>query len=162
MLSELFKQLDTLTHESNRERTEEGVPTITVAEFRVVGQMALWEADLGLDLAATHDLDAFVRAEYWTQKRFEELLGRHGLILDEQSELIWMPQETAYQTIYQGRWVTGMVAQPEYVLISKARTAPQKNRSLLIEYIAQRASDLFFTLAETYKLDLEGLMQDDI
>lgn len=161
MLLRLFKELDTLVAEANRERDEEGLPRLGRSEFRVVGQMALWEQNVGLDLAATHDVDLFFTGSHWVQRRFEELLARAKLVLDDQSELIWMPEDTAYETLYEGPWVTAKVAQPEYVMISKARMAPRKNRTLLVEYLAKGASDLFFELAEAHGLDLEALVRDD-
>ena len=71
-----------------------------------------------------------------------------------------MPAETGYDDLYRGRWVTATVAQPEYVLISKARTAPRKNRNLLLEYVAKGGSALFFALAERHGVDLDALVRD--
>ena len=43
-------------------------------------------------------------------------------------------------------------------LISKALKAPEKNRNILIEYLAKNPTDNFFMLAEKYKVNLESFV----
>jgi len=87
-------------------------------------------------------------------KKLDELLKAEGKILDPDWQQIWMPEETEYDNFYRGKFVTALIAQPEYVLISKALKAPAKNRALIVEYLANAASKKFETLAEKYKVDL--------
>ncbi|MFH1223122.1 MAG: hypothetical protein V1647_02115, partial [Pseudomonadota bacterium] len=61
--------------------------------------------------------------------------------------------------ILKGKIVSGYIAESEYVLISKALKAPQKNRVLILEYIAKGPSELFFQLAVKYKLNLKDFVK---
>jgi hypothetical protein len=121
----------------------------------VLGQAALLEAALPLRLAATRDVD--VRADYddAVRRKFESLLAAQGRDLDPVGHEAWMPRETRYEEIFRGRFVRLMLADPEAVLISKARSAARKNRRLLTEYLALGPSDRFFELAAKYQIDLE-------
>ena len=66
-----------------------------------------------------------------------------------------MPRETRYDLLYKGTYVDAAVADPDAVLISKARKAPEKNKALITEYLAKGASERFFELAQKYAVDLE-------
>ncbi len=160
MLLKLFIKLDRLVHEENLERRNLGTFEINSSEIKIVGQMALMEAGLDLNLAATQDVDAFVKADYWVQKRFENLLVEIHKVYDDESEFIWMPAETAYRVLFAGKWVTAKVAEPEYVLVSKALKAPRKNKNLIVEYLAKGASPRFWELAQKYCLDLDGILNN--
>ncbi len=52
----------------------------------------------------------------------------------------------------------GFIAEADFVFIAKAIKAPEKNRPLLTEFIAEGASDRFFKLADRYKVNLEALL----
>jgi hypothetical protein len=158
MLIDLFAKLDRLIAEENVERRDVGTTEIPRADIRVVGQMALIEAAIDLDLAATQDLDAFLAGDYWIQKRLEQLLAEVGMTFDDTSDLIWMPSETEYIELYAGRFVRASRAKVEYVLLSKAHKAPRKNAPLIIEYLAKDPSDLFWSLVATYNVDLQGIV----
>ena len=69
-----------------------------------------------------------------------------------------MPEETEYDLVFDGRWVRGFVAQPDFVLLSKALKAPEKNHPLIVELLATGASTRFYDLAERYELDLEQFL----
>jgi hypothetical protein len=57
-----------------------------------------------------------------------------------------------------GPFVRLLLAEPEAILLSKAIKAPDKNRALITEYLAQGASDRFLELAKKYNLDLEQFL----
>ena len=66
-----------------------------------------------------------------------------------------MPDETEYQMFYKGQCMDGFLAHPDDILISKALKAPQRNRNLMISYLAQGASKKFLNLVKKYHLDLK-------
>ena len=160
MLKEVFAQLDARLEAENSGRRSAGGHLLPRAVFRVLGQTALIEARLDLELAATMDVDAFAQPSDWIiTQAFNEVLKSTGQHWDPHSGEIWMPQETEYLPLYSGRCVDAMVARPEYVLISKALKAREKNRNLIIEYLSKSPSDLFVGLAQKYQLDLEWFVQ---
>jgi hypothetical protein len=61
----------------------------------------------------------------------ERLLGKNGKVLDPHGHEVWMPRETRYDPLYQGRYVEALVADPDAVLISKALKAPEKNKPMI-------------------------------
>ena len=104
------------------------------------------------------DVDVFADYEYPVKKRFEALLKENGKVLDPVGHEAWMPPETEYAEFFKGIWVHATLAKTEYIMLSKAKKAPQKNEALIAEYIATGASDLFFGLAKKYKIDLESFV----
>jgi hypothetical protein len=117
--------------------------------------MALLEAGSSLTLANTKDVDVRANYEYSAQREFERILEKKGLILDHVGHEAWMPRETRYISLFEGRYVTLLAADQDAVLISKAKKAPGKNAALIREYLSQGASDRFFELAEKYEVELE-------
>ncbi|MCA9619598.1 MAG: hypothetical protein KC731_11250 [Myxococcales bacterium] len=91
-------------------------------------------------------------------RQFEALLETAGKVLDPHGAEVWMPNETEYRLVYDGVYVRGMIAEPDYVLLSKAKKAPAKNRALLIEALAAGPSQRLLDLAKRYDVDLEALL----
>lgn len=131
---------------------------IRPCSIRLLGQMALLEADLPLTLVATHDFDVYADFDWAVRKEFEALLAKRGRVLDPLGDEVWMPAETQYDLVFEGRWIRGFVAQPDFVFLSKAMKAPEKNRALIVEVLATGASPRFLELAERYSLDLEQFL----
>lgn len=155
MLRTVVKQLDQWFIEQAEQAQEEALPAPKKCRIRLLGQMALLEAGSALTLANTKDVDVRANYEYSAQKKFERLLEKKGLILDPVGHEAWMPRETRYISLFEGRYVTLLAADQDAVLISKAKKAPRKNAALIREYLSQGASDRFFALAEKYEVDLE-------
>ena len=134
---------------------EQGLPAPTPCTIRLVGQMALLEANIGLTVLATQDVD--VRADYDDSVRveFQRLLAGLNLVLDPLGHEAWMPKETNYAPMFEGVYVTLLAADVDAVLVSKASKAPKKNSALIVEYLARGASERFFSLAAIYDVDLE-------
>jgi hypothetical protein len=153
-LPDLFLALDQWVARENVRGPAEGTPTHKKCKIRVLGQAALFNADLGLTLTATQDLDAYADYDWAVQQELERLLAKEGKILDPHGHEIWMPRETQYAPVYEGTYVDAFVADPDAVLISKACKAPEKNKALIIEYLAKGASERFFELAKKYAVDL--------
>lgn len=155
MIKQVFTELDAWAVKKNIEFIHEGLMPIKPCYIKVLGQEALIEANIDLNLSATMDVDVYSNYEYSIKAKFEELLNIKGKILDPDGEKIWMPKETEYQEIFKGSVINGYIAKVEYVLISKALKAPEKNKILLIEYLAKGPSKLFFDLVRKYKVKLE-------
>lgn len=158
MLKKVFGKLDQKITEYNNEARESGSALLSACYIKVVGQSALLEAQLDLQLSVTSDVDAYTDAVYWIKQKFNSLLGEYKKHLDPHSEEVWMPDETIYNLIYEGRYLQGYIAQAEYVLFSKAMKSPQKNRDLLLEYLSKSPSDLFFDLSEKYNFDIKAFL----
>jgi hypothetical protein len=138
MLMGVFQKLDRWIDEENQIRHEDGLLLYPSCEIKVVGQTALIEAKIDLALRATVDVDVFANYDF----------------LDPVGHEAWMPKETQYTIFFEGTWVKAYLAKPEYIILSKAKKAPDKNRNLIIEYLASSPSKSFFKLAEAYQIDL--------
>ncbi len=158
-LLKIFQKLDEKVTKVNREFREDSSPEIPRFYIKILGQTALIEAHLGLNLFATIDVDAYANFNWLAKTLFADLLLQHHLVFDELSSEIWMPEETEYVHIFRGDNFDGYIAQHEYVLISKLLKAPEKNLNIIIEYIAKKPSDLFFKMCQKYKIDLKELLK---
>ena len=158
MLKGVCKELDKWLEGENRERLQAGTPTLR-CELYIIGQAALLEARLGIKIAATMDVDLHKQLHGAVRQKLDELLAAHGKKIDPVGHEAWMPEETEFNLIHDGKIVKSYVAQPEYVLISKAKMAPTKNRNLIVEYIGTNPTPLFLKLAKKYKIDLEGFLK---
>ena len=154
MLKVVFAALDRWCLAENANRVEMGALRLRPFEVKVLGQTALIEQHVKLPLVATHDVDAYANFDYTAMREFERLLLRRHRVFDRHSQEIWMPKETRYNVLFRGKIVTGKVARPEYVLLSKAIKAPRKNAELMRAYLRGKPSRVFVKLAETYNLDL--------
>jgi hypothetical protein len=157
VLKGVFEELDDWIIEENRMAIEQSAIPIDKCEFKVVGQAALLEARLDLSIAATGDLDVFVKVRYEVIEKLNVILKPKGMVYDILSSQIWMPDETEYTDIYSGEFVTATRALPEYILVSKAKHAARKNRDLIMQYLASGPPDRFFDLCEKYEIALDKL-----
>jgi len=155
MLVEIARKLDRWIVDQNVLLVEEGLLRHAACSIRLLGQSALIEANLGLRLLATRDVD--VRADYDDAVRLEfaRLLALAGRELDPLGHEVWMPRETRYAELFRGKFVHLLLAEPEAVLLSKALKAPVKNKQLITQYLSTIANERFFELARKYRVDLE-------
>jgi len=159
MLKPVFEKLDQWIDGENEVSSEQGSPSISAVEIIVIGQTALMEARLSISIATTMDVDTYNQFEYRVKVKFEELLKLEGRSLDPVGHEAWMPEETEYKKLYEGAWVQGSIAEPVYVILSKAKMAPKKNKNLIIEYLG--SSDLdqrIFALGEKYKVNFSDFL----
>ena len=89
-----------------------------------------------LNLIQTGDMDAKLRMDYFVKKTLLELLQANGLVYDEDSHLIWIPQNAKTIELFQFNNIEVKLIDAESALLSKAICAPQKNRQLIREAIA--------------------------
>jgi hypothetical protein len=158
MLSAVAAGLDAWILAQNLLARAEGLPSLRPCRIRVLGQSALLEGSTQLHLNVTNDVDVYADYEHAVEVEFRRLLALQGRELDPVGHEIWMPKETRYRELFRGEYVTMLVADAEAVLVSKALKAPAKNRALLVEYLAQGASERFFALAKRYRVDLEQFL----
>ena len=159
MLKKVFAELDKWIAVQNDERGEAGLLKIPKCEIKVFGQTALVEAGLSIHVPATMDVDVFANYDHVVMKKFEELLKQNGKMLDPVGHEAWMPKETEYWKFFSGDWVTTYLAKVEYVMISKAKKALQRNKSLLTEYLASEPPPAFYELASKYEINLNIILE---
>ena len=142
----------------NEERAKGGTLLLS-CEIQVIGQTALLEAQLGIQLAATMDVDLHNQLHGVVRHKLDELLSFYGKKIDPVGHEAWMPKETKFHLIYEGKFIKCFIAQPEYILISKARMAKEKNKNLIIEYVGAQPTPLFLKLAKKYEINLEDFIK---
>lgn len=155
MFATVLKDLDAWMIEENDVLRAGDLQPNRACTIHLFGQTALLESSLGIPLVATQDVDVYVDYEYSVKKKFEDLLGLRNLLVVPAGHEAWMPEETIYECCYDGSYVTGHIAHPDFVLLSKALKAPVKNNVLLTDYLALGATERFVALAEKYNVDLE-------
>lgn len=159
MLKNVFALLDKWMDEENAERVEAGMLSMSACEIKVIGQTALVEAEVSLHVPATMDVDVFANYEDSVRRKFASLLKERGKELDPVGHEAWMPAETEYELFFEAKWLKAYLALPEYILLSKAKKAPRKNRALITEYLASDPPAHFFDLAKKYKIDLDSFLE---
>jgi hypothetical protein len=158
MLKGVFTQFDKWLVDENKGRKKHALALLK-CEAYVIGQAALLEARLAIHLAATMDVDFLNQLHGKMREKLDTLLAKHGKKIDPMGHEAWMPQETQYNLLFDGKFAKCFVAQPEYVLVSKAIKAPEKNMHLIIEYLGGNPTELFFELVKKYGVDLEGFLK---
>src|SRR5690606_37620117 len=69
------------------------------------------------------------------------------------------PARRAIGSLFTGRCVRVLLAEPEAVLLSKALNAPVKNAALVTAYLASGPTQRFMALASKYGLDLDPFLR---
>ncbi len=108
-------------------------------EIQLLGQMCLLvnpRVSAILHLAQTADLDAFLRMDAFVKEELKKLLAEAGLIYDEDSTLVWIPDEAIFEPLFALTNLTVLALDPESALVSKAVKAPEKNKALIREALA--------------------------
>lgn len=154
-LSSIGAKLDAWVIARNIEAREERCLLLKPCRIRVLGQTALLESAVALHLNATNDVDVYADYEHSIETEFRRLLAEEGKELDPLGNEVWMPRETRYRDLFVGKYVTILVADVDAVLLSKALKSPEKNRALIVEYLAAGASQRFMAMAKRYGVDLE-------
>lgn len=135
----IFKELNEKVNSLNKERLEEGSLRISRAEVRLLGQMSLLvneKVSAILSLAQTADMDAQLDMDSVVKKELTWILKKYGLIYDEDSKLIWIPQGAKFEILFDLNNVVVKSIDAESALVSKAVKAPEKNKQLIREAIA--------------------------
>jgi len=152
-LERVVKRFEVEVSKLNQDRRAGPFGTLKV---RVLGQQALLirRASLsGLRLLATTDFDAVLNGEPPLEDIFKRFLREEGLTYDEQSPLIWLPEETKCETIYKSEIIEVEGPLPIYLIVSKAVKAPEKNK-LLVTQAIEVFGDEFLGMLEKYGADI--------
>ncbi len=135
-LKGIFERLDARITDLNRERREEGMLGAVDVEIRLLGQMCLLvnsRVSAILHLAQTADVDALLRMDSFVKDELKKLLAEAGLIYDEDSTLVWIPEGAKFEPLFKMTNLTVLALDPESALVSKAVKAPEKNKVLIRE-----------------------------
>jgi hypothetical protein len=135
-LEDLFARLDEWIKALNRKRREAGGLAAIGTEIWLLGQVSLLarpRVSALLHLAQTADLDAFLKMDGAVKGELKRLLAEAGLVYDEDSTLIWIPEGAVFEPLYSFSNLTVLALDPESALVSKAVKAPEKNKVLLRE-----------------------------
>ena len=130
----LLNELDQWIVEENKTRRAEDLSAYTPISIRVLGQFSLLlnpDAAQQLLPVATQDLDAIIRAEWNVQKKLEALLGLHGLVYDDLSNEIWIPEGATFICFYQSENIHCEYLDALSCLVCKAIKAKEKNKFLV-------------------------------
>ncbi len=144
MLQKIFEELDGWVKQENGAIATSGGIRIPFFKIRVLGQTALAEVKIDLELFETQDLDAYVTCEERVKQKLDDLLRKINKQYDFLSQEIWMPKETEYKILYQSKHLEASVALPEYVLISKALKAPTKKSNSNFGISCKETNGSFF------------------
>lgn len=137
----IFRELNDRITIENAERDETGALKLRPVEVRILGQITLLANELVarvLPLQMTNDLDAVIEQTqgFVTKVLKEEILPKHGLELDNDSALVWIPPGSTYVDFWDSKYVRVKLLDPESALVSKAIKAKEKNKVLIIDAIA--------------------------
>jgi len=138
-LKSLFEELDARVDRLNVKRRGKGLRPFARAEVRLLGQMSLLvneRVSAVLTLAQTADMDALLTMDQILKMELQDLLKKQGLLYDEDSHLIWIPEHAEFEALFAFMNVTVTAIDPESALVSKAVKAPVKNKQLIREAIA--------------------------
>jgi len=144
----VFRLLDKQINYENKERLIRGSPPIAHSRIEILGQTSLLiqpELTYGLSLAQTGDLDALLRADHFVKQSLKKILPTYGFMYDEDSPLIFVPNDSQFLPFLNLLMLEVVVIDPESALVSKAVKAPEKNIQLIRQAIA---SDEFPNLVE--------------
>jgi hypothetical protein len=133
-LRDVFVELDQAIVSENEIRCSLGGMEIKNPTIRVLGQMSLLLNDsvaARISLFSTQDVDAHVIGESFVTQTFKKLLEAKHLEFDFLSSEIWLPPDSTYITVYEGRNLKCEILDPISALTSKAVKAPEKNRLLI-------------------------------
>ena len=139
LIKQIFTELNRVIELENLQRLKDGTLTIPKSEVLLLGQMSLMVNDSVatiLNLAQTGDMDAKLRMDYFAKKKLMDLLEANGLVYDEDSHLVWIPENAKVIELFKFKNIEVKLIDAESTLVSKAIHAPQKNKQLIRQAIA--------------------------
>ena len=139
LMKKIFTDLNQAVELENLQRLKEGTLTIPKSEVLLLGQMSLMLNESVvkiLNLIQTGDMDAKLRMDYFTKNKLLDLLEVNGLVYDEDSHLIWIPENAKAIELFKFKNIEVKLIDAESTLVSKAIHAPQKNKQLVRQAIA--------------------------
>ena len=139
LMKKIFTDLNLAVELENFQRLKDGTLIIPKSEVLLLGQMSLMlneSVAAFLNLIQTADMDAKLRMDYFTKNKLLDLLKAKGLVYDEDSHLVWIPENTKVIELFRFKNIEVKLIDAESILLSKAIHAPQKNKQLIRQAIA--------------------------
>ena len=139
LIKKIFTDLDQAIELENLQRLKDGTLAVPKSEALLLGQMSLMVNDQVapiLNLIQTADMDARLRMDSFTKTKLKDLLEENGLVYDEDSHLIWIPEKAKEIEVFKFRYIDVKLIDAESALVSKAIHAPEKNKQLIRQAIA--------------------------
>lgn len=131
------KDFDTELSEENLRLFRDGEMGLQKVEIKIMGQLGLLLGITEIGLNATSDLDAVIRGDVIVKQLFRTFLLRHNLVLDDDAELIQMPQGTKWEKFFDGKFVKITVADPLSIVRSKCQFKRLKDKAQLNKIFQQ-------------------------
>ncbi len=159
-LDKILKELESIVNKLDQQLCQDGLPKTGKIQIKVLGQASLLldeSINKKLNIIATNDLDALLEGDSTIKFHFKEILRSHGYDYDELSKEIWIPTEAKFWKYYSSKKITVHVIDSFSTLVSKAKFAPEKNKQLLIQAIAEFSVELE-KLFLKYKISLEEII----
>jgi hypothetical protein len=140
LIQNVMALLDAELADINRERGLEDLPSLKTVEIKILGQMSLLMDPSAKDInpTATRDLDALIVGDFVAADKLRSILKSKGLVYDELSKEIWLPDNAIFIPYYSSENLTVSYLDPISALTSKAIKAREKNRFLI-----RRALEVF-------------------
>ena len=138
-MKKLFRDLDRAVESENLQRLKDGTLPVPKSEILLFGQMSLMlneSVATFLNLIQTGDMDAKLQMDYFTKNKLLELLKANGLVYDEDSHLVWIPDDAEVIELFRFENIVVKLVDAESTLVSKAIHSPQKNKQLIRQAIA--------------------------
>ena len=130
---DLRKELEEIFWNINR-FAESTAPQVQRQVIRIIGQMALFLADLPFPVTASMDLDVVSEIDPRIQRELDLLLIQKGFRLETGPPRSLMPPETTFRKIFSWPKVEVQIADPDSVIVSKAMQGRPKDRKLILTY----------------------------
>jgi hypothetical protein len=139
LMKKIFADLNQAVELENLQRLMVGTLTVPKSEVLIFGQMSLMlneSAKKNLSLIQTGDMDAKLQMDYFAKNKLLELLESNGLVYDEDSHIVWLPEDAKVIDLFKYNNIEVKFVDAESVMVSKAIHAPQKNKQLIRQAIA--------------------------
>ncbi len=131
----LFNELNDFILQSNKDAQALGAFPLPHQKIQIVGQTALLLKELPFSITATMDLDLNLPVDHKVQKKLDDLLMAHGMQLESDGHLIWMPPDTTYEKILDYPTLSVFIADPDSVIASKFKFKRIKDQKLIQTYL---------------------------
>ena len=139
LIEKIFTDLNQAVELENIQRLKDGTLRVPKSQILIFGQMSLMvneSVSTILNLIQTADMDAKLRMDSFTKTKLISLLEENGLVYDEDSHLIWIPEKAQEIEVFKFKNIKVKLIDAESALVSKAIHAPQKNKHLIRQAIA--------------------------
>jgi len=163
-MKKIFTDLNQTVELENLQRLKDGTLTIPKSEVLVYGQMSLMLNEpvaTFLNLIQTADMDARLRMDYFTKNKLLDLLKANGLVYDEDSHLVWIPDDAEVIDLFKFQYIEVKLLDAESTLVSKAIHAPQKNKQLIRQAIASGKFPALIDRIIEYNGEIDFFLEDN-